>query len=147
MLPAHCVPLTPIRCLYRAVDLFGDAIGVVSGDREFTYKVFGERCERLAAALRDAGVRPGDRVAFLSFNGHALIEGYYGVPMVGGIVMPLNVRLTASELSVMLQHSGARLLFYEPEFEPIANSLPVERKIRLNEEYEALLDGGEARAF
>ena len=139
MLPAHCVPLTPIRCLYRAVDLFGNSIGIVSGDQEFTYKEFGERCERLAAALRDAGVRPGDRVAFLSFNGHALIEGYYGVPMAGGIVMPLNVRLTASELSVILQHSGTRLLFYEPEFEPIATSLPVERKIRLNEEYEALL--------
>jgi fatty-acyl-CoA synthase len=139
MLPAHCVPLTPIRCLYRAVDLFGNSIGIVSGDQEFTYKEFGERCERLAAALRDAGVRPGDRVAFLSFNGHALIEGYYGVPMAGGIVMPLNVRLTASELSVILQHSGTRLLFYEPEFEPIATSLPVERKIRLSEEYEALL--------
>ena len=49
MLPAHCVPLTPIRCLYRAVDLFGNSIGIVSGDQEFTYKEFGERCERLAA--------------------------------------------------------------------------------------------------
>ena len=36
--PAHCVPLTPIRCLYCAVDLFGNSIGIVSGDQEFTYK-------------------------------------------------------------------------------------------------------------
>src|SRR4051794_5845213 len=94
MLPSHCVPLTPIRFLYRAADLFGKSIGIVSGDRQFTYAEFGSRCERLAAALRNSGIQRGDRVAFLSFNTNQLIEGYYGVPMAGAIVMPLNVRLT-----------------------------------------------------
>lgn len=147
MLPAHCVPLTPIRCLYRAIDLFGKSIGIVSGDRTFTYSEFGDRCERLAAALRDAGVQPGDRVAFLSFNNHQLIEGYYGVPMAGAVVMPLNVRLTAGELGVILQHSGARLLFYESDFEATAAALPVPRKIRLNGEYESLLSAATPRPF
>ena len=45
------VPLTPIRCMHRAVDLYGNKIGVVCGTRRFTYAEFGERCERLAAAL------------------------------------------------------------------------------------------------
>ena len=45
------VPLTPLRCLHRAVDLFGGKTGVVSGARHFTYAQFGERCERLASAL------------------------------------------------------------------------------------------------
>ena len=45
------VPLTPIRCLYRGVDLYGRKIGVVDGDARFTYAEFGERCERLAAGL------------------------------------------------------------------------------------------------
>jgi fatty-acyl-CoA synthase len=141
MLPSYCVPLTPIRFLYRAVDLFGHKIGIVSGDRQFTYGQFGGRCERLAAALRDAGIQPGDRVAYLSFNTHQLIEGYYGVPMAGAVAMPLNVRLTTSELSEILRHSGARWLFYEPEFEATATSLPVERRIRLDGEYETLLAG------
>src|SRR5258708_5238219 len=39
------VPLTPIRCLHRAVDLFGKRIGLVSGARQFTYTEFGERCD------------------------------------------------------------------------------------------------------
>ncbi len=46
------VPLTPIRCLHRAVDLFGKKIGIVSGERQFTYAEFGERSERLATALK-----------------------------------------------------------------------------------------------
>ena len=53
------VPLSPIRCLYRGVDLYGKKTGVVSGDCRFTYAQFGERCERLAAGLIAAGVEPG----------------------------------------------------------------------------------------
>ena len=49
------VPLTPIRCLHRAVDLFPNKIGIVSGERQFTYREFGERCERLASALQRHG--------------------------------------------------------------------------------------------
>ena len=137
------IPLTPIRFLYRAIDLFGKEIGIVSGDRQFTYAEFGARCERLASALRKRGVQPGDRVAYLSFNTNQLIEGYYGVPMAGGIVMPLNVRLTPSELSAILKHSGAKILFYEPEFDTVAADLPVQSRIRLDENYEALLASGD----
>src|SRR5215471_11700849 len=92
------VPLTPIRALYRAVDLFGRKTGVVSGPLRFTYSEFGERCERLAFGLLAEGVVPGDRVAYLSFNTHQLLEGYFAVPLIRAIVMPLNVRLAPAEL-------------------------------------------------
>src|ERR1700688_3888102 len=107
------VPLTPIRCLHRAVDLFPNKIGIVSGGRGFTYREFGERCERLASALKRQGIGPGDRVAYLSFNTHQLLEGYYGVVLARAIVMPLNVRLTPAELIGILCHSGARMLIFE----------------------------------
>lgn len=110
------VPLTPIRCLYRGVDLYGKKVGIVSGDTRYTYAQFGERCERLAAGLLAQGIQPGDRVAFLSFNNNQLLEGYYGVPLIRGIVMPLNVRLTAQELMQILNHSGARVLVFENDF-------------------------------
>src|SRR4029079_8754327 len=88
------IPLSPVRCLYRGVDLYGRKTGIVSGNCRYTYAEFGERCERLAAGLTAAGLRPGDRAAYLSFNNNQLLEGYYGVVMAQGIVMPLNVRLT-----------------------------------------------------
>src|SRR5690554_5385127 len=113
------LPLTPIRNLYRAADLFADKIGVVCGQKQFTYCQFATRCERLASALQRAGVLPGDRIAFLSLNNHQLLEGYYGVPMASAVVMPLNVRLSAAELANILNHSGARILCYETDFEPL----------------------------
>jgi fatty-acyl-CoA synthase len=113
------VPLTPIRCLYRAVDLYPKKIGVVSGSSSFTYARVGERCERLAAGLLSEGIRPGDRVAYLSFNNHQLLEGYYAPPMVRAISMPLNVRLQPAELTCILNHAGASMLVFENDFAPL----------------------------
>jgi len=102
------IPLTPLRCLHRAVDLFGSKTGVVSGDRQFTYGQFGERAERLADGLTRLGIQPGDRMAYLSFNNHELLEGYYGVVQARAIVMPLNVRLAEGGQTPALLHSGLR---------------------------------------
>ncbi|MBK9166864.1 MAG: long-chain-fatty-acid--CoA ligase [Bryobacterales bacterium] len=146
------VPLTPLRCLHRAVDLFGHKTGVVSGDRRFTFAEFGARCERLATALAMEGIQPGDRVAYLSFNTHQLLEGYYGVIQAGAIVMPLNVRLTTHELAGILNHAGARMLIFEDDFAPLAEELrplcpSIERYVATGEApadlpYEALIAQG-----
>ena len=116
------LPLTPVRCLYRGVDLYGKKIGVVSGERRYTYAEFGERCERLAFGLRALGVEPGDRVAYISFNNNALLEGYYGPLLIRAVVMPLNVRLTPFELTEILNHSGTRVLIFENEFAPLVDA-------------------------
>ena len=132
------VPLTPIRCLHRAVDLFGKETGVVSGEKQFTYAEFGDRCERLASGLAAEGIQPGDRVAYLSFNNHQLLEGYYGVVQARAIVMPLNVRLSPVELVNILNHSGARMLIFENDFLPLIEKLrpacrSIERFVTIDE--------------
>jgi len=117
------VPLTPVRCLYRAVDLYAQKTGIVSGACRYTYAQFGERVERLAAGLLAEGIRAGDRIAYLSFNNHQLLEGYYGVPLVRGIVMPLNVRLQPAELIAILNHAEARMLVFENDFAACMDAL------------------------
>ncbi|HEV2444480.1 MAG TPA: long-chain-fatty-acid--CoA ligase [Candidatus Sulfopaludibacter sp.] len=117
------LPLTPIRCLYRGVDMYGNKVGVVSGTERYTYRQFGERCERLAAGLLAESVQRGDRVAFLSFNNNQLLEGYYGAPLVRAIAMPLNVRLQPSELAVILNHAEAAVLAFENDFAPYVQQL------------------------
>lgn len=112
------IPLTPIRFLHRAVDLYGEKIGVVCGNRQFTYSQFGDRCQRLAAALPLQNIEPGDRVAYLSFNTHKLLEGYFGIPQAHAVLAPLNVRLSILELVQLLNHSGAKMLIFEKEFAP-----------------------------
>jgi len=129
------------------VDLYGRKTGVVSGDRRFTYAEFGERCERLAAGLLSAGVQAGDRVAYLSFNNNELLEGYFGVPLAGAVVMPLNVRLTPFELTGILNHSEARILIFESDFAPLVEKLrqtcpKIERCVEIGAPYEALLARG-----
>jgi len=112
------VSLTPLRCLFRAVDLYPSKVGVVSGDSRFTYAEFSKRCRRLAAGLVREGAQPGDRIGLLSFNSNVLLESYFAVPMIGCVVMPLNVRLHQSELEVILKHSQPRIVFYEQDFKP-----------------------------
>jgi len=136
------------------VDLFGNKIGLVSGSQQFTYTQFGERCGRLATALAKEGIAHGDRVAYLSFNNHQLLEGYYGVIQAHAIVMPLNVRLSPAELINILNHSGARMLLFENDFAPLVETLKpacreIERCVTLDEKipaadltYQELLDSG-----
>lgn len=108
--------LTPLLFKRRAAELFGSKIGVVCGDRRFTYGEFAERIDRFSRALVQLGVRPGDRVAFLSYNCHRLLEAYYGVVQMGAILQPLNIRLSARELAFILNDAEASVLFLDPEF-------------------------------
>jgi fatty-acyl-CoA synthase len=140
------IPLTPLRCMHRAVDLYGNKGGIICGDRRFSYAEFGERCEKLASALTAIGVGEGDRVGYLSFNTHKLLEGYYGAIQARGIVMPLNVRLTTAELSGILQHAEPKVLLYEQEFGPLVKTLleawPGMQVINLDTEYEMFIAAG-----
>ncbi|MEP6717398.1 MAG: long-chain-fatty-acid--CoA ligase [Terriglobia bacterium] len=142
------IPLTPIRCLLRAVELYGSKEAIICGHQRFTYAEFGDRCGKLASALTRNSIAPGDRVAYLSFNTHKLLEGYFGAPQAHAIVMPLNVRLTPAELSEILRHSEPRVLFYEADFAPLLAALrkacPAMRTICLNGEYEGFLAQGSA---
>jgi len=110
------IPLTPIRFLRYAQQQFPNKTAVVCGDERFTYAQFAERAARLAGALRRAGVKPGDRVAFLSTNCHRLLEAYYGVLEAGAVLLPMNIRLNPQELAYILNDSGAKLLFLESQF-------------------------------
>jgi fatty-acyl-CoA synthase len=142
------IPLTPLRCLDRAIDLYGARTGIICGPNRFTYRQFGERCAKLASALVRRGVQPGDRVGYLSFNTHKLLEGYYGVIQAKAVVMPLNVRLTPVELSAIMRHAETSLLFYEADFAPLVEVLmkawPSMQTVNLDTEYEAFIAQGEA---
>jgi fatty-acyl-CoA synthase len=117
------IPLTPLRCLHRAVDLYGSRIGVVSGDQLFTFAELGQRAGRLATGLQKSGIAAGDRVAYLSYNNHQLLEGYFGVVQARAIMMPLNVRLSEPELAAILRHSGAKMAIFEDDFAETVRSL------------------------
>jgi fatty-acyl-CoA synthase len=110
------IPLTPLRFLRYAQAQFPRRTGVVCGDHRFTWAQFSARVSHLAGALRAAGVKSGDRVAFLSTNCHRLLEAYYGVLDAGAVLLPLNIRLATNELAFVLNDAGVKILFLQPEF-------------------------------
>ncbi len=117
------LPLTPVLLKRHAARVFGKKEGVVCENLRFTYREFDERCDRLSAALLRLGLKKGERVAFLSFNCHRLLEAYFGVPQLGAVLLPLNIRLGLEELTYILNDAAPAVLFFDPEFVPLLEKL------------------------
>ncbi|MDR0359317.1 MAG: AMP-binding protein, partial [bacterium] len=107
--------LTPISFLERAGTVHAERTATVDGARRYTYREWRARARRLAWALRRAGLRKDDRIAFLALNSEPLLLGHFGVPMAGGVIVAINTRLTPHEVSYILDHSGATTVVYTPE--------------------------------
>ena len=119
-------PLSPLQYFRRAADVYRTRLAVVDGEERFTYEDVAGRCVRLAAGLQAMGLRSGDRVAVLAPNTHRALECYYGVPLAGGILVPLNTRLTLDDYRYVLAHSEPRVLLVDPSLADIARGLAAE---------------------
>src|SRR6476620_1915106 len=109
-------PLTPLESARRSASLYGDREAVVDGHQRWTYAQFFDRCNRWSAALQRLGVAQGDRVAYIAPNTHAHLEGFYAVPQLGAVVVPLNFRLLPSDWVYTVNHSGSRVLCVHADF-------------------------------
>jgi acyl-CoA synthetase (AMP-forming)/AMP-acid ligase II len=115
--------LTPLVFLERTVRVFPDKTAVVYGDVRRSYAEFAEDVGRFAGALVRAGVEPGDRVAMLAPNVPALLAAHFAVLLVRGALVAINTRLNEAEVGYILDHSGAKLVFADPELAPrVANA-------------------------
>jgi fatty-acyl-CoA synthase len=115
--------LTPVDFLKRNAYVLPEKLAVVHGGRRYTYRQFEERANRLASALRRNGLRKHDRVAFLCPNIPAMLEAHFGVPMAGGVLVAINIRLSTDEIGYILKHSGARFVFVDAELENLIKPL------------------------
>jgi fatty-acyl-CoA synthase len=111
--------LSPLDFLERSADVFREKIAVVDGPARRTYPQMLARVYRFANALRALGVGPGDRVAVLAKNQSALLEAHYAVPLAGGTLCALNIRLVADEIAYIARHCGASVVVYDAEFEKL----------------------------
>lgn len=93
---------------------------LVFRDEETTYDELSRRIDALAGALRERGVAPGDRVAYLGNNHPSFIESMFATTLLGAIFVPLNIRLSPAELQYQLGDSGATLLLFSAASEDAA---------------------------
>src|SRR5437870_6376921 len=118
--------LTPVSFLVRSAAVFPNKVAIVHGDRQYTYREFAERVNRLASRLRAIGMQKHDRVAFLCPNTPALLEAHFGVPAAGGILVAINTRLNSQEIGFILKHSGSQYLFVDDELYSLVEPLNLE---------------------
>src|SRR5258705_6208722 len=123
-LPVSRDELTPLVFLERTVRVFPDKTAVVYGETRRTWAEFGEDVGRFAGALVRAGVVPGDRVAVLAPNVPALLAAHFAVLLVRGALVAINTRLNESEVGYILDHSGAKVVFADPELAPRVADAP-----------------------
>ena len=116
-------PLSLNHLLERAGRLFA-ANTIVSrlpdkSLRTHTYGEYHRRTRALASALRELGLKPGERVATLCWNHHAHLECYFGIPAAGGVMHTLNLRLSPDELGWIAGDAADRFLIVDDVLLPL----------------------------
>ena len=139
--------------------------GTVFADREIvsrradgslersTYGQAVERARRLASALSELGVGPGDRVATFGWNSLRHFELYLAVPCMGAVLHTLNIRLFEEDLRYIVGHAGDKVIFLDASLADVMPSFDgVEREVLMPDgdgerdgalDYEALIDSGD----
>ncbi|MFC8867132.1 long-chain fatty acid--CoA ligase [Streptomyces sp. NPDC057148] len=91
-----------------------DKEALVEGDLRLTFAEVWRRARAQAGALTGLGVRPGDRVALMAPNTADFPQAYYAIAAAGGVVVPVHLLLSPSEVEHVLRDSGATLLLCHP---------------------------------
>jgi fatty-acyl-CoA synthase len=87
--------------------------------KRYTFADFTARARRFAQALADLGVKPGDRVATLAWNHGPHLEAYFGIPLAGGVLHTLNLRLHPDELAYIVNHADDRVIVVDETLLPL----------------------------
>jgi acyl-CoA synthetase (AMP-forming)/AMP-acid ligase II len=104
------------RLLLSAANSQPDGLGVICQGHRFTYSQILERVFTQANELITMGVGVGERVAIVHKNCHRFLEAYYAVSAIGAVLVPVNHRLTGSDLAYIINDSGAEVLITQNDF-------------------------------
>jgi len=127
------VPMLITDFVKRAEKQYPRKIGIVDGQKRFTYSEYAERTRKLSNALLNLGVKKGDRVAFIEYNTHRLLEAFYGVPQIGAILLFINIRLSPKDIAYILNDSEASYIAVNTQLEGLI--APVKDNLKTVKEY------------
>jgi acyl-CoA synthetase (AMP-forming)/AMP-acid ligase II len=148
------IPFSVLDFLHRAVAVYGERVGVFDepdqpaeslGD--LTYARVAELAAAMAAKHDQLGLAVGDRVAFVSHNSARLFAAFFGVSGYGRVLVPVNFRLSADEVQYIVEHSGSRVVYIDPELTDALAGLKAEHVFVLGRDDDLFLHGAEPRAW
>lgn len=113
--PIHNTQLTPLLFLERSAEVFPDQEAITYPRQSYTYSEMADAATRMARALEASGIEAGDRVAALLPNVPEMLIAHFAVPLRHAVLVSINTRLSAPEIRLILNHSGAKILIVDTE--------------------------------
>jgi acyl-CoA synthetase (AMP-forming)/AMP-acid ligase II len=153
---AYIYPLLIKRLLEAGIAYAPEREIVYRDVRRQDYRALGRRVGQLANGLAALGIEPGDVVAVMDWDSHRYLEAFFAIPMMGAVLLTVNVRLTPEQIAFTINHARAKLLLINGEFLTtlsaikdrletvrdcvlISDTGPLEGPVRFAAEYEQLL--------
>jgi long-chain acyl-CoA synthetase len=119
--------------LRRAAQINAHGLAIVDGAARTSWSAFVARIARVAGGLVALGLRRGERVAVLAGNHASFLELQYAVVWAGGVIVPVNTRLSVGEIGTIVGAASASMLVADPQFEgavrKVAQGLPELRNV------------------
>jgi len=148
------VPFSVNDFLDRARAVYGDRIGMYDEPNQpaeslgdLTYARVRELARAMAARHDQLGLEVGDRVAFVSHNSARLFTSYFGVCGFGRVLVPVNFRLSPDEVAYIVEHSGAKVLYLDPELKDSLAGVKAEHVFVLGEDDDLYAEGVEPQPW
>lgn len=120
---AYAYPLLIKQLLHTPLATCPEQEIIYRDQQRYTYWTLRHRIGQLASALTRLGVAPGDTVAMMDWDSHRYLESYFAVPMMGTVLMTVNVRLSPDQIAYTLNHSGAKAVLVNAEFLPVLQAI------------------------
>jgi fatty-acyl-CoA synthase len=129
------------KTLLKRAQLNPERTALIFEGQSSTYGEFGLRVQKQATLLKESGVCIGDRVGFLGFNQPAFLETIYAANAIGAIFVPLNFRLTAQELTFIINDAGIHTLVCDDATQPVVDPVRADLGCRNYFTCESSFDG------
>ncbi|MDR6125006.1 acyl-CoA synthetase (AMP-forming)/AMP-acid ligase II [Bacillus sp. SLBN-46] len=105
--------------LTQNANKYPELLAIECEGRRYTYLQFNEEVNQLAHGLMNQGVKKGDKLALMMKNSDHFVFTFFAAAKIGAVAVPVNFRLTASEVQYILQQSDAAVVVCDKEFESI----------------------------
>lgn len=103
------------KILEKTVKNSSEKTAVICGNKQYSYKRFKERVDRLSSSLMALDIQKDDRIAIIHRNCHRYLETYYAAAKMGAVLVPINFRLSAEDFAYILNDSLAKVLIAQPD--------------------------------
>ncbi|WP_409254081.1 acyl-CoA synthetase [Bacillus sp. SCS-153A] len=99
-----------------------EKLAIECNEKTYTYKQFNEEVNKLAHGLLQLGIRKGDKIALMMKNSDQFVLSFFAGAKIGAVVVPVNFRLTATEVQYILDQSQSTAVICDGEFEEVVTS-------------------------